>query len=345
MKDDIVQGSGIVLVAGILSWLLGFLVYRALRKFGSWDEPNERSSHSSRIVRGGGVGVLVVILVTAGLAGYFPNGWLGATAIFVVACISARDDLANLGVRVRLLVHFLCVGAIVFQFSMGLPEGSVVVNSLLGLSVFVLLVGYLNAYNFMDGINGIATLQLAMSFIGVITVLFLLNATGDPLFIFACGTVGAAIGFLPHNFPRARLFLGDVGSVSFGLLIGAVALAVWVDYGWRGGLMIVATQLNFLLDTCLTFMRRAMLKQKLTEAHREHFYQRLLRSGKSHVFVTVAEGIIQIVALLVLVIVFKRESALFSCGLVFVMMLWLGFFVYCDSRFRGAEAAAGCDQK
>ncbi|MHB8524336.1 MAG: MraY family glycosyltransferase [Limisphaerales bacterium] len=148
---------------------------------------------------------------------------------------------------------------------------------------------------------------------------------------------GAAAGFLPHNFPRARMFMGDVGSAPLGFLLASVALWIPVRDGWWLLVPLCLMHTNFVLDTAITLCRRVLRGERWHEAHREHFYQRLIRSGRSHSFVTGLEMGLQ-------VLVFALLSAYIRVGVasrlalaVAVVLLWCGFFAYCESQFRRTQ--------
>jgi UDP-N-acetylmuramyl pentapeptide phosphotransferase/UDP-N-acetylglucosamine-1-phosphate transferase len=145
---------------------------------------------------------------------------------------------------------------------------------------------------------------------------------------------GACAGFLPHNFPRARMFMGDVGSAPLGFLLAA--LVVWIarDYGWWLLIPLGLLHANFVLDTGLTLARRVLRGERWYEAHREHFYQRLIRAGKSHPFVTGLEMALQGVVL-GLMVLYLHASVPARVGLIAVVILvWLAFFAYCERLFR-----------
>lgn len=256
--------SVLLLAAGavVATLALGPVTMAGLRRFAVVDVPNHRSSHEVATLRGGGVSVLAGIAVTvAGAAA------LGLT--LPVIALSACVLLAGLG----LLADVTDIGPlprIVTQALVGAAAGSLLgdwKSALLGAIAVPVLV---NAVNFMDGINGIT--GLTMSAWAMVT---LVGARTDGAVVLAALALGGAVGFLPWNVPRARMFLGDVGSYLFG---GLVATALLVEQSGGGRpVLVLAPLLPYLLDTGLTLVRRAARGARLTEAHREHFYQRLSR--------------------------------------------------------------------
>ena len=194
------------------------------------------------------------------------------------------------------------------------------------------MIGYLNAFNFMDGINGMATSQtLVTALFGFLFCFFTKSSEPSPWLGFQIVLAGAALGFLPHNFPKARMFLGDVGSITLGFLLAFLVIAVWNVAGWRGGLALGAMHLNFLMDSSITMLRRFRRGEKIHQPHREHFYQRLHRSGSSHATVTSLEMLLQLGFGLLLLFTF--QSSALGIVLLVIVAGWLLFFRFCEKRF------------
>ena len=146
--------------------------------------------------------------------------------------------------------------------------------------------------------------------------------------------IGACAGFLPHNFPKARMFMGDVGSAPLGFLLAFLALWAAKEQGWWLLVPLALLHVNFVLDTGITLVRRVLRGEKWYDAHREHFYQRLIRSGKSHVFVTGCEMGLQLLVLGLMVAYLKSNPPV-RVGLIgLVLLIWLVFFAYCEREFK-----------
>lgn len=232
------------------------------------DTPNERSLHSQPVPRTGGVGVL------AGLAAgavSLPAG--GAMLLWLVplVLVSALDDIRGLPAGLRLLVH-LAVSIAFARYGVGLDWFAAIA---LGFCIAWMT----NLYNFMDGSDGLAG---GMAMIGFATYGATAWIQGDLAFaLLAWCVAAAAAGFLVFNFSPASIFLGDVGSIPLGFLAGALgtAGAVREIWAWWFPLVVFAP---FIVDATVTLLRRILRREKVWQAHREHYYQRLVRMGWSH---------------------------------------------------------------
>jgi Fuc2NAc and GlcNAc transferase len=257
------------------------------------DVPNERSSHSTPTPRGGGLAIVITLLAALWLleiVGSMPfRLWAALSACgSAVALVGFADDKWHLSARTRLTVHF--AAASVFVWSSGrLPPvdfGIAVLNlGIAGSIVGVLaLVWFLNLYNFMDGIDGIASIE-AMTVASTVALFLVLHRVDSPVAVLMWLTVATVGGFLLWNWPPARIFMGDAGSGFLGFILGAMAwstvaageLSVWF---W---LILVGA---FFVDATLTLLRRWRRGESLATAHRSHAYQHLSRRFGSHLKVT-----------------------------------------------------------
>lgn len=329
------------------TWLVTFPLRYALRQAGVVDRPNARSSHTLPTVRGGGIGMTLavcVVLVWIGRAENWVWGFLLAPTV-LLAAVSFWDDLRSLGAKVRFAVHALAAGLALYGLLGHAPAGPQAGGIAAAAGVLVLfgwLAGYTNAFNFMDGINGLGGGQALLTGLGTAAVALLAGLPREHHgVILAVAIAGAAAGFLPHNFPRAKVFMGDVASASLGFSLALAGVWIARDAGWPILLWIGLLHANFVLDTGITLIRRIARGERWQEAHREHFYQRLVRAGRSHTEVTLTEGALQIVTVgLVLTGVYFRTQPLWGVLIaLLVIALWSGFFVYCERVFRSASAA------
>jgi len=287
----------IATIAFILSTAVAALLARGrFRRLHVLDHPNERSLHSQPTPRTGGLALLAG-LFAALLVGLFlirpvdadplnaaaPLIWLGV-ALLVVAGVSYLDDRRGASRRLRLAVHLLAaillwLGGLRWDI-LELPGLTMPLPLLLALPLTVLYSTWmLNLYNFMDGMDGLAG---GMASIGFAALAVLGFSAGSFVYAACCAAVAAAAaGFLTQNLPPARLFLGDVGSSSLGLL--AAGLSLW---GARAGLFPLwigwLIFSPFIVDASWTLLRRAANGERLWEAHRCHHYQRLVLAGWSH---------------------------------------------------------------
>jgi len=280
------------LAAGAASWLATGAVLRFLRRRGVLDIPNERSSHSAPTPRGGGIAVIGVLLAAwlilwlAGEGSAAPgNFWLVLGAGAGLALISWFDDvLGGLPAALRFAAQAIAVAAGLFA----LPEGDGVFQGALPAELDLALSGliwlwFLNLFNFMDGIDGIAGSQTASAGLGLFALAVLFPAAAG-LGPYGLVVAAVAIGFLPWNWQPARIFLGDVGSVPLGYVIGWLLLAL-ASYGlWQAALLLV---FYYFADASFTLFRRLLRGEAIWRAHHQHYYQFAVAAGRSHAHVVV----------------------------------------------------------
>lgn len=266
-----------------------------LRRRSVLDVPVARSSHTVPTPRGGGIAPAAgCVVATVVLALHDADATLLAVAGVASAfgIVGFIDDLHGVSARARLAAQLAIamVGGAALVFAAGV-DGLVVATVTAGAGAFW-LVGYVNAFNFMDGINGMSSMQAIVAG----SMWAVVGHWADEPAVASAGIVvaAAAAGFLPFNLPRARVFLGDVGSYFLGAWLGATAL-VGVALGISPVAMIAPLVL-YLADTGLTLLRRARRRAKLTEAHREHAYQLLVASGWSHAQVALTAGGVMVVS-------------------------------------------------
>jgi UDP-N-acetylmuramyl pentapeptide phosphotransferase/UDP-N-acetylglucosamine-1-phosphate transferase len=257
-------------------------VREALLRHAVLDRPNERSSHSMPTPRGGGIAVIGTLAVLAaalpalGIA-VAPGHWLVLACLLLLAALGWIDDLRGLSAAARFPIQAACVLAGLSA----LPEGAVFQGLLpfwLDRALAALAwLWFVNLYNFMDGIDGISGAQTAAIGSG----LALVAVTGGDGYTLAVAAVliGAALGFLRWNWHPARIFLGDVGSVPLGFLIGWLLLAQAAQGRWGVALIL---PLYYLADATVTLLRRLARGEKVWQAHREHFYQQAVRGVGDH---------------------------------------------------------------
>jgi UDP-N-acetylmuramyl pentapeptide phosphotransferase/UDP-N-acetylglucosamine-1-phosphate transferase len=277
-------------ISAISTWLaIGYARRRRLI-----DEPGVRRSHSVPTPRGGGIGIVVAAFAAACIPALIrPPTSVGAAAtlaiaIAIVAAAGWIDDHRGLSARARFAAH--CIAALLFLLPVivavvlapdAVEKSFATSVSMVWISLVLIvlaIVWFVNLHNFMDGIDGI----LATQAIFVLAVLaFLCRRVGEPhageVLVFAA----AVAGFLPFNFPRARIFMGDVGSGVVGLLIAVAVL--WQmsapDTALASGIILCSA---FVTDATCTLVSRMLRGRRWYSAHREHLYQWLARSGFSH---------------------------------------------------------------
>jgi UDP-N-acetylmuramyl pentapeptide phosphotransferase/UDP-N-acetylglucosamine-1-phosphate transferase len=265
-----------------LSWLATAASLRALERRKILDMPNERSSHKVPVPRGGGIGVMLALLPvwlgSAVLIGDRPVQLstlaLGALGLAILSWV---DDRGSLSPLTRLVVQAFAVALGLWV----LGDGDLVFQGWLPpwldrAAAGLLWLWFVNLYNFMDGIDGITGVETIALGIG----LALLAALGLPLSpIPPLILAAAALGFLCWNWHPARIFLGDVGSVPLGFLLGGLLLEAAQAGAWAASLIL---PLYYLADATYTLLARLARGERIWQAHRQHFYQRAVQGGWSH---------------------------------------------------------------
>lgn len=308
----------LVFSAVLLSYLItGFLRRYALAK-SLMDIPNGRSSHSIATPRGGGLSIVVVflgalfyLLWNGSVSTSFFAGAAGAGII--VAVIGFIDDHGHVAARWRLLGHFFAAAWVLFWIG-GIPAllffGMQINLGWLGYVLAALyLVWMLNLYNFMDGIDGIASVEAITVCLGA-SLLYWVN--DDISSVWAPLMLAASVGgFLCWNFPKAKIFMGDAGSSFLGMVLAALSLdGAWAkpEYFWAWCILLGV----FIVDATFTLVRRLARGDKVYEAHRSHAYQFASRRYGRHLPVTLMVGLINVLWLLPLaltVVCLKLDGA------------------------------------
>ncbi len=272
--------SAVALVTLVLTVIALPLVRVAMNKLAIVDTPAARTSHSGVIPRGGGIALMLAMVVGLVLSG--PTRALGivAAGAVVLGLVGLVDDRLDLSVRTRLVGQLAVAGAVSSSIVVGASMSVVAVVS--AIVATGCLVGYVNAFNFMDGINGISAAQ-AIAAGGAFIVLGMLRES-DELTVGGALLVAGFVGFLPFNAPKAVIFLGDVGSYFAGFWIGGLVLLAI-----RGGAPIetaLVPVVLWLTDTSFTLLVRLRNGERIGEAHSDHAYQRLARAWHSHAMVS-----------------------------------------------------------
>ena len=275
---------GFVVAAGVTRWLA--VSPHAPRLV---DVPNHRSLHERPTPRSGGLGIWAGVLAAVALASAggvsLPDSlpWLGA-ACALLAVVSLLDDVRPLSPLPRIGAHFVAAGVLVVAgiapAHLALPGMAVALPAPLAVVVTLLFTVWMaNLYNFMDGMDGFAGGMTLFGFGGFALLGWLGGDAGYALFALLLAV--AAGGFLLSNFPPARIFMGDAGSVPLGFMAAALTLIAERDglFAWWVGVLVFSP---FVVDATLTLARRAMRGERVWQAHRSHYYQRLVQMGWSH---------------------------------------------------------------
>jgi len=295
----------VLALAAAVAFAVTAVVRRNARRLGTIQAPNERSSHTIPTPSGGGLGIVAGgTLATAALL--VPAPWplgVGVSVALAIAAIGFVDDRTPLPARSRLTAQLVLVAVTIgltipldgLAVASGLPLPGLLVAAI----ALVVAVYWINLFNFMDGIDGIAGSQAI--FMGCAAALLVVlrspNAASGVPFWMLLAVAAATAGFLVLNWPPARIFMGDAGSTYLGFVIvllglvtiasGALSLAQW---------SILAAA--FVTDATVTLMRRVARRERVLDAHRQHAYQHQARRWKSHRRVTVGFIAINLIWLL-----------------------------------------------
>lgn len=275
------------------------IYFKIADKYNIIDKPNHRSAHTEITLRGGGIIFPLAYLFFMGYEVLFnnyrfsldnwgePNFWIFGAGLLIICLISFIDDMIDLSSKIRLIFHFVAVTLLLYflnAFQL-LPWWGIPIS-------YVLIIGILNAYNFMDGINGMSGLYSSV-LLG--TLLYINQNTIE--FVnadFIIYPLLASIVFLFFNFrKRAKCFLGDIGSMGIGFwIIGLLSLLMFQT----GQIKWVLFLMVYGAETILTIMERLKLKENIFDAHRRHLYQLFANDKKiSHLTVSVIYAVVQLI--------------------------------------------------
>ena len=286
------------------------------------DKPNKRSNHILPVSLGGGLVLVPVIILASFFFGYNWSSY-NILALLFLFLISIADDFKNIKAIYRLVTHFFCI-IIYVHFSL---LDSVALKQYFNQTYFVifiylfLVIGstwFINAFNFMDGIDGITTIQIIFLTCSLIFFNFFLGL--DYNILHYC-ILGSALGFLVYNWHPAKIFLGDSGSIPLGFLMLYILAEFYVRGYW---LAVFILPMYYLLDTSITLCLRIWKREKFWQPHSQHFYQKAVRNGQSHQKVC-----FKIILLSIGLFIFSFLSILEKNNFIFLILsiVWCTFFL------------------
>jgi UDP-N-acetylmuramyl pentapeptide phosphotransferase/UDP-N-acetylglucosamine-1-phosphate transferase len=240
------------------------------------DRPNERSLHSRPVPRSGGLAIMAGTLAAFVL---LPAPMALAAPALLLACVSLADDWRGLPIAVRFLAHAAAAAAFVGWALDALPGW-------LQFALALAVMWMTNLYNFMDGSDGLAGGMTAFGFgfLGLAAY-----RAGEPgLALTGFCVAAAALAFLIYNFHPARIFMGDTGSIPLGFMAAALGLLGWHRELWPPWYPVLVFS-PFIVDASLTLAKRVIRRERFWEAHRSHYYQRLVQMGWGHRRTALAE--------------------------------------------------------
>ena len=330
----------------ILSYILTFLLtYFGVERFRHWslrrklfDVPNERSSHTEPTPRGGGLVIFFVCLaffLAYCLIFEIEGVWAYFVGAGIIGFISWLDDLYEISFVWRFLVHSLAAFLVIWSFgfweTVYVPFAGEILLGKYGIWLtFFWIVWLINAYNFMDGIDGIAGAQAVTAGIGWLFAGILLNINSAAFY----GIIIAlsSLAFLLHNWQPAKIFMGDVGSAFLGYTFAVMPLLAVreVPPNDKSLLPLVAVVLvaAFVFDSVWTFFKRIFRREKVWQAHREHIYQKLVIAGFSHQRVTIMYFVISAIIATVLIFWLKTRQNFGDFPLLIIFFQLFGLLGY-----------------
>ncbi len=328
--------AAIGLYAGILSYVSCRVALRVAQRAGMIVQPGARQSHQVATPTGGGVGLILSVAVTAvGVQSLLPLPvfwWLHILpGVVVLAVAGWLDDRQHVSTVLRLFIQLAVSLWLVGFFCFQNPDSNVGICA----GIVVAMIWWMNLYNFMDGSNGMAGFQGVFAGL-VMAVLFLF---GDQLAVamLALAVAAACAGFLPLNFPQARIFMGDVASVPLGFIFASLAI-----YGWHTGTISLALSVLimsvFIVDATLTLIARVIAGERWYTAHNQHVYQRLIAQGRSHSRVLMLYQTLNVILVLPAIVLaaMYTQYAIVTAGLT---LLVLAVSWYTANRKLGMHAA------
>jgi len=330
------QVSGIAFLALVLSYLGVAALRRWAEKRKILDLPNERSSHTRPTPLGGGLGIVVVSLIGLIFTWLLNPTWFLLPSLIylsgagIIAVVSLLDDLRPLPTRMRFAAHsagaILAILGFGYWHSIDIPFVGQLHFGWFGFLVaFLWLVGLTNAYNFMDGIDGIAGGQAVVAGFGWAVLGWLSNQSLVGMLGLLLATT--SLGFLGHNCPPARIFMGDVGSAFLGYTF-AILPIIASQNDPRFAPIGVLLVWPFVFDTTFTFFRRLRKGENVFTAHRSHLYQRLVISGCSHRFVALIYMGLALAGTILSLLWFMRADGSEFAVVIILPLLCLGLWLF-----------------
>ena len=260
------------MIAALVTMLITtFLVYGKVGKK-IQDIPNDRSLHSEPVPRVGGVALMAGIFSAWALMIMSLTWWVVLPTVLVFM-VSLLDDMRGLPVSKRLLAH--TIAAIVLVVGSGMAAQNIVA----ALVVLFCVIWMTNLYNFMDGSDGLAGGMAVFGFTAYGLAALMHGDDTGAMLNFSISA--AALGFLYYNFHPAQVFMGDAGSIPLGFLAASMGLWGWQDGHWPWWFPVFVFS-PFIVDATVTLLKRTLRREKIQHAHREHYYQRLIRIGWGH---------------------------------------------------------------
>ncbi|HOU95421.1 MAG TPA: glycosyltransferase family 4 protein [Bacteroidales bacterium] len=309
----------LIIIFFLFSFLLTYLFRYLAIRYKIYDIPGERSLHQAPVPRSGGLAIVIswyVGITVLFFSGGIERGlYLALMSGIIIAVVSFIDDIIKLSPLIRLIFQF-CTAIAAFFFlgklrPLIMPEIEINYPLLIYPFAIIGMVWFINLFNFMDGVDGFASIEAII----VSLVMFFYSNNIINILLIAC-----VAGFLFWNWPKARIFMGDIGSTQLGFIL--VILGIYFHNNYKFSIInwIMLTS-PFWFDATLTLFRRWRNKEKLSQAHRKHVYQRFVQSGASHLKTDMY--LVLINAVIILFILIYREFKVMQYIIPVITLLFL----------------------
>lgn len=299
------------LAPALIAWAVIAVLLRTAWSAQLADHPNPRSLHALPTPRIGGLGILVATLPFAWLYAAGPLAVTLACA-FGLALVSLADDLRSLPISIRLGAHAGAAAVAVISLG-GWPDAAGAWAWLACGAAIVAIVWATNLFNFMDGADGLAGGMAVVGFAAYALAAYAAGQVG--LALVTAALASASAGFVPHNFPSARAFLGDAGSIPLGFLAAALGLHGVASGAWPLAFPLLVFS-PFVVDATVTLLRRIARREPFWRAHRSHYYQRLALSGWTRRRLALTAWALMI-ASASSALVLPAAGVMLQCGIIF----------------------------
>lgn len=288
------NNSFILLILTISSFLLSVILVKLtiiiMARFGVVDKPSHRRAHSKITPRGGGIAFIITFCLLMMISEYEVSGSLNYSInllrlLIPIALISFLDDILGVPILLRLLIHIFCS----FLAIMWLIHPHKILHNELSLHIDLIagafaLLTFLNFYNFLDGIDGITvseTIHISLTILILCTLRYDIIPNSSIVATIACIILGWSCGFALFNWQPASIFIGDVGSISLGFILGICLLTI-ATAGDRLFAACVIASLYYIADAGITLTIRLVKGEKIWQPHLQHFFQKAVKKGFSH---------------------------------------------------------------
>lgn len=291
--------------------LLRWILQSKLVKF-AIDKPNHRSLHTVPVPRSGGLAIMAATLSSWALNSQPWSMILVLCTIFLMT-FSLVDDVRGLSAEWRFVGHSVVTSIFIGVALPSIPIWAMVI-------LVVVIVWMTNLFNFMDGADGLAGGMALFGFAAYAVASWL--AGNDQLGLICMAIVSSAAAFLLYNFHPARVFMGDVGSIPLGFLAAAIGLLGWLSGAWPQWFPLMVFS-PFIVDATITLIKRLLRGEKIWQAHRGHYYQRLVQMGWGHRNTAIAEYMLMAAIAVSALLLLNKSTPVIFIG----FLLWIAIYI------------------